>query len=80
MSRETTEVRLTDNYQLDASTWTKGRNTLALSAFMLTSLFTRQERKALVKEMWDSGAHVMVSKSYFFSCSLVHFSTGTHRP
>lgn len=37
-----------------------GRDTLALSAFMLTSLATPQERKALVREMWESGAHVMV--------------------
>jgi len=34
MSRETTERRMTDNYQLDASTWAKGRNTLALAALI----------------------------------------------
>ncbi|KAG6880863.1 hypothetical protein C0992_002482, partial [Termitomyces sp. T32_za158] len=37
----------------------QGRDTIALSAFMLTSLPTAQHRKALVKEMWESGAHVM---------------------
>jgi hypothetical protein len=34
MSTETTERRMTDNYQLDASTWAKGRNTLALAALI----------------------------------------------
>ncbi|KAF8640974.1 hypothetical protein AX17_000620 [Amanita inopinata Kibby_2008] len=34
--------------------------TLALSAFMLSSLPTSVGRKALVKEMWESGADVMV--------------------
>ncbi|KAF8240735.1 hypothetical protein L208DRAFT_1231139 [Tricholoma matsutake] len=37
-----------------------GQDTIALSAFMLTSLPTPLARKALVKEMWESGAHVMV--------------------
>lgn len=37
-----------------------GDDALALSAFMLTALPTPQARKALVKEMWESGAHVMV--------------------
>ncbi|KAG6911344.1 hypothetical protein DXG01_001015 [Tephrocybe rancida] len=37
-----------------------GHDTIAMSAFMLTSLPTSQHRKSLVKEMWDSGAHVMV--------------------
>jgi hypothetical protein len=34
MSTETTERRMTDSYQLDASTWAKGRNTLALAALI----------------------------------------------
>ena len=38
----------------------EGHDTIALSAFMLTSLPTAVARKALVKEMWESGAHVMV--------------------
>ncbi|KAF8079067.1 mitochondrial small ribosomal subunit Rsm22-domain-containing protein [Lyophyllum atratum] len=38
----------------------EGHDAVALSAFMLTSLATPQMRKALVKEMWTSGAHVMV--------------------
>lgn len=39
----------------------KGSDTIALSAFMLSALPTRQARKVLVKEMWESGAEVMVS-------------------
>ena len=38
---------------------------------MLTSLSTTLERKALVKEMWESGAHVLVCLLNV----LVHFST-----
>jgi len=38
----------------------QGHDTAALSAFMLTSLSTTLERKTLVKEMWESGAHVLV--------------------
>jgi hypothetical protein len=34
MSTQTTERRMTDNYQLDASTFAKGRNTLALAALI----------------------------------------------
>ena len=34
MSKETTERHMTDSYQLDASTWSKGRNTLALAALI----------------------------------------------
>ncbi|KAJ7922850.1 mitochondrial small ribosomal subunit Rsm22-domain-containing protein [Mycena leptocephala] len=38
----------------------EGHYTVALSAFMLTSLTTHVARKALIKEMWSSGAHVLV--------------------
>ncbi|KAJ7687437.1 mitochondrial small ribosomal subunit Rsm22-domain-containing protein [Mycena rosella] len=38
----------------------EGPYTVALSAFMLTSLPTYVGRKALIKEMWSSGAHVLV--------------------
>ncbi|KAJ7103114.1 mitochondrial small ribosomal subunit Rsm22-domain-containing protein [Mycena belliarum] len=38
----------------------EGHHTVALSAFMLTSLATYVARKALVKEMWSSGAHVLI--------------------
>ncbi|KAJ7070608.1 mitochondrial small ribosomal subunit Rsm22-domain-containing protein [Mycena amicta] len=38
----------------------EGHYTVALSAFMLTSLPTHVARKALIKEMWSSGAHVLV--------------------
>jgi len=38
-----------------------GSDTLALSAFMLSALPTAQARKVLVKEMWESGAEIMVS-------------------
>lgn len=37
-----------------------GGKTLALSAFLLSSLSTSLQRKALVKEMWESGAEVIV--------------------
>ncbi|KAK1233060.1 37S ribosomal protein S22 [Marasmius sp. AFHP31] len=37
-----------------------GHDTLALSAFNLSSLPTHLARKALVKEMWESGAHTLV--------------------
>ncbi|KAJ6541927.1 mitochondrial small ribosomal subunit Rsm22-domain-containing protein [Mycena capillaripes] len=39
----------------------EGHYTVALSAFMLTSLTTHVARKALIKEMWSSGAHVLVA-------------------
>ncbi|KAL0951798.1 hypothetical protein HGRIS_008465 [Hohenbuehelia grisea] len=38
----------------------RGHDTLAISAFMLTSLPTPLARKNLVKEMWESGAHTIV--------------------
>ncbi|KAJ7492197.1 Rsm22-domain-containing protein [Mycena latifolia] len=38
----------------------EGHYTVALSAFMLTSVPTYVGRKALIKEMWSSGAHVLV--------------------
>ncbi|KAI0718887.1 Rsm22-domain-containing protein [Cerioporus squamosus] len=37
-----------------------GSKVMALSAFLLSSLATHVDRKLLVKEMWDSGAEVMV--------------------
>jgi len=39
---------------------TEGGDVLALSAFMLSSLPTALARKALVKEMWESGAGMIV--------------------
>jgi hypothetical protein len=39
-----------------------GRDTIALSAFFLTSLPDHVTRKKVVKEMWDSGAHTIVSQ------------------
>lgn len=38
-----------------------GNGVLALSAFMLSTLQTPLARKALVKEMWESGADTIVS-------------------
>nr|GAT61338.1 3-methyl-2-oxobutanoate hydroxymethyltransferase [Mycena chlorophos] len=38
----------------------EGGHTVALSAFMLSSLSTHVARKALIKEMWSSGADVLV--------------------
>ncbi|RPD65034.1 Rsm22-domain-containing protein [Lentinus tigrinus ALCF2SS1-6] len=37
-----------------------GSNVMALSAFLLSSLPTHVDRKLLVKEIWDSGAEVIV--------------------
>lgn len=41
----------------------RGSDAMALSAFLLSSLPTHVDRKLLVKEMWDSGAEVMVRSS-----------------
>ena len=38
----------------------EGRNVMALSAFLLSSCPGHVDRKALVKEMWESGAEIMV--------------------
>lgn len=38
----------------------QGSGTVALSAFVLSSLPSPLARKALVKEMWGSGAEVLV--------------------
>lgn len=40
----------------------EGKTTLALSAFLLSTLHTPHMKKALVKQMWESGADVIVSK------------------
>jgi hypothetical protein len=50
-------------HEEDKMNRTKGGDTIALSAFMLSALPTAQARKTLVKEMWESGAGVMVSVS-----------------
>lgn len=42
-----------------------GSDVLALSAFLISSLPNHVDRKLLVKEMWDSGAEVMVSTRRF---------------
>lgn len=39
----------------------EGGNVLALSAFYLSTLASPLDRKAAVKEMWQSGANVLVS-------------------
>ncbi|KDR85631.1 hypothetical protein GALMADRAFT_84637 [Galerina marginata CBS 339.88] len=38
----------------------EGNKTIALSAFMLTSLPNTVSQKTLVQEMWDSGAHTII--------------------
>ncbi|KAL4067352.1 mitochondrial small ribosomal subunit Rsm22-domain-containing protein [Scleroderma yunnanense] len=38
----------------------QGQNTLALSAFLLSSLPTHLSKKKMVKEMWESGAHTII--------------------
>lgn len=41
-----------------------GSKTLALSAFVLSSLSNPLQRKQMVKEMWESGVHTMVCLFY----------------
>jgi len=41
----------------------QAQDVLALSAFSLSSITTPSSRKALVKEMWESGAHTIVRGS-----------------
>lgn len=41
------------------------KQTIALSAFFLSTLSTEIERKKLVKEMWESGAEVMVWRNQY---------------
>lgn len=43
----------------------EGQNTLALSAFLLSTLPAPHLKKALVKQMWDSGADVIVSSQSY---------------
>ena len=58
-------------------------HTLALSAFYLSSLKTIASKKELVKEMWDSGAEVIVSPTpfvkeiYHWSCDKILLDHGT---
>jgi hypothetical protein len=40
----------------------QGGDVLAVSAFALSSLSNPLDRKVLVKEMWESGADVIVSR------------------
>lgn len=56
---------------------------LAVSAFLLSSIPTPVERKALVKEMWESGAEVMVcggnmSRAPEHTVSRISPRTGSH--
>ncbi|KIO06885.1 hypothetical protein M404DRAFT_137276 [Pisolithus tinctorius Marx 270] len=37
-----------------------GQNTVALSAFMLSSLPSQLSKKQMVKDMWESGAHTII--------------------
>ncbi|PFH52318.1 hypothetical protein AMATHDRAFT_140364 [Amanita thiersii Skay4041] len=46
--------------QHDNVDMTDHRHTLALSAFLLSSLSTALARRTVIKEMWESGADVMV--------------------
>ncbi|KAF8831907.1 hypothetical protein HHX47_DHR1001279 [Lentinula edodes] len=50
-----------------------GEDTIALSAFNLTSLPTNIARKSLVKEMWESGAHTLCPHDG--ECPLLHPGT-----
>lgn len=45
----------------------EGRGVLALSAFVLSSLPTPAARKQMVKQMWESGAEMMVILNNYLS-------------
>jgi hypothetical protein len=47
---------------------TEGSGTIALSAFSLSAMKTPLERKQLVKEMWESGADIIVSARSPYIC------------
>lgn len=49
--------------QDDRISRSQAQDVLALSAFSLSSIPTPSSRKALVKEMWESGAHTIVRGS-----------------
>ena len=48
-------------HEEDKSPRNESSDVLALSAFMLSSLPTPVARKQVVKEMWESGANMIVS-------------------
>lgn len=56
----------------------EGTDVLALSAFYLSSLSTSLARRDLVKQIWSSGASVIVSASFsygaFHLIALIRFS------
>ena len=56
-----------------------GQDAVALSAFMLTTLTTARARKALVKEMWESGAHIMVGFGGLVLVLFLNYFRGAHR-
>ena len=47
----------------DRISWSHAQDVMALSAFSLSSIPTPSSRRALVKEMWESGAHTIVRGS-----------------
>lgn len=49
----------------DAVDPVEGSSVVALSAFLLSSLPTPVDRKILIKEMWESGAEIIVCASVF---------------
>jgi len=46
----------------------QAQDVMALSAFSLSSIPTPSSRRALVKEMWESGAHTIVRGSDTVTC------------
>lgn len=50
------------NSEDDSVSRSEGGETLALSAFALSSMRVPLDRKLQVKDMWDSGAELMVSR------------------
>jgi hypothetical protein len=44
-----------------------GSSTVAISAFFLSTLNTPLQRKALIEEIWESGAETIVIRSTVFN-------------
>jgi hypothetical protein len=58
----------------------KAQDVLALSAFSLSSIPAPLSRKAIVKEMWESGAHtIVIVLSHVLAESLLTGYVGDYR-
>lgn len=64
-----TQVRWRRGFsESDQTVRSVGSDVLALSAFHLSSLPTPLARKDLIKQIWSSGANVIVSQTILLSC------------